>query len=310
MDVINGPVHLYKKYQAISIALGTFDGVHVGHRKIIERVVETARTRNGTSVVFTFEPHPRAVLKPDRPLPTITTDEEKRAIMASLGVDVLFTLPFDNEVAKLSPVDFVCDILVKLVRPGLIVVGPNYTFGHLGKGTPELLQKLGEKFGIGVEIEPPVFVDGQMVSSTLIRKLINRGEITKANELLQRCFALSGEVVYGDGRGRGLGFPTANVALLPTTLMPADGAYAVKVLVGTRQYLGVANIGHNPTFKVNQRRLEVHILDFNAPLYGQTITVNFVQRIRDERVFAHVNELISQIDQDIVFARNILTSYE
>lgn len=309
MDTINGLCRLHEKYHNISIALGTFDGVHLGHRKIIERVVETARTRSGTSVVFTFDPHPRTVLKPSMPLPLITTYKEKKEIMTSLGVDVFWSLPFNSEFAKMSPEEFVRDILVEFVRPGLVVVGPNYAFGHQGKGTPQILKKLGEQFGFTVEIEDPVFVDGQMVSSTRVRRMVNRGEISKANMLLHRFFALSGEVVRGDSRGRGLGFPTANVAFSATSLLPANGTYAVKVMVDGQKYLGVANLGVNPTFQVDQHRLEVHILDFDAYIYGHSITVQFVQRLRDERTFSHVEELIKQIEQDILFARNILASY-
>lgn len=309
MDIINGLCRLHEKYDNISIALGTFDGVHLGHRKIIERIVEAARTRSGASVVFTFDPHPRAILKPHIPLPLITTYDEKKEIMASLGVDVFWVLPFHSEFAKMSPEEFVRDILVQYARPGLVVVGPNYTFGHRGQGTPQILKQLGEQFGFKVEIEDSVFVDGQMVSSSRIRRMINRGEISKANKLLYRYFALAGEVVHGDGRGRKLGFPTANVAFPGTSLLPANGAYAVKVISGGRQYPGVANLGVNPTFQVNEHRLEVHILDFHTELYGQSITVQFVQRLRDERAFSHAEELIKQIEQDIVLTRNILAGY-
>lgn len=309
MDIINEMFRLQDKYKEISIALGTFDGVHLGHRKIIQRVVESARLQKGTSVVFTFDPHPRMVLKPDMPLPMITTLAEKREIMAGLGVDVFFTLPFYSEFARLSPEEFVRNILVEYIRPELVVVGPNYTFGHRGEGTAETLRKLGRKFGFLVIIEAPVFTGGQMVSSTLIRKMINRGEIGEANKLLARYFTMSGQVVSGDRRGRELGFPTANVAFSTTALLPADGVYAVKVVLNGRRYSGVANIGANPTFKVGERRLEVHILDFSADIYEQFITVQFVQRIRNIKAFARVDELIGQIARDATSARNILTEH-
>lgn len=309
MDIINGLFRMYEKYDDISVALGTFDGVHLGHQKIIERVVETAAINNGTSVVFTFDPHPRAVLRPNIPLPLITTYAEKQEIMAALGVKVFCALPFHREFANLSPEEFVRDILVEYVRPGLVVVGPNYTFGKHGKGTPELLKKLGEQFGFAVKIEEPVFIEGHMVSSSLIRKLINKGEISKANELLYRPFTLAGEVVRGDGRGRGLGFPTANIAFSSASVIPADGVYAVRVSVGTENYFGVANVGANPTFQGEQRRLEVHILDFGADIYGQFITVEFAKHLRGERTFAYVGDLTKQIAHDTALARNILAGY-
>jgi riboflavin kinase / FMN adenylyltransferase len=310
MELVNGQVRLYDKYSGISIALGTFDGVHLGHREIIRRVITTAKCRGGTSVVFTFEPHPRTVLNPYLPLPLLTTYDEKRAIIASLGVDVLFTLPFHVDFSRISPEGFVRDILVELVRPELVVVGPNYTFGCEGQGNPELLANLGEKYGFKVEVVRPVFLEGQMVSSTMIRKMINQGDVANARKLLARYFTLSGKVVAGDGRGRTLGYPTANVAFPPSAVLPSDGVYAVWVVVDQNIHPGVANIGSNPTFGVSGRRLEVHLLDFQADLYNHHLTIELVQHLRDEKTFSGAEELISQIEKDVTIARNILTAYE
>jgi riboflavin kinase / FMN adenylyltransferase len=261
-------------------------------------------------VVFTFDPHPRTVLKPNLPLPLLTTYDEKRAIIASLGVDVLFTLPFHVNFSRISPEGFVRDFLVKLVRPEFVVIGPNYTFGCEGQGNPELLANLGEKYGFKVEVAKPVFLEGQMVSSTMIRKMINQGDVANAQKLLARYFTLSGKVVAGDSRGRTLGYPTANVVFPPTAVMPADGVYAVWVVVDQNIHPGVANIGSNPTFGVSGRRLEVHLLDYEADLYDRHLTIELVQRLRDEKVFAGAAELISQIEKDVTIARNILTAYE
>lgn len=306
MEIINGQFCLYKKYQGISLALGTFDGVHLGHQKIIERVVETAVTRGGTSVVFTFDPHPRLVLRPQLTLPLLMDVVEKQDVLAALNLDVLLMFPFQLEFSQLMPQEFVQNIIVKLLRPELVVVGPNYTFGHRGQGTPDLLKALGMKYGFQVEIVEPVYVDKQMVSSTIIRNMIMEGKVDTAQGLIGRPFSILGKVVAGDGRGRKLGYPTANIETPVSSVMPADGVYAVFVKIGEDSYRGVANIGTNPTFQTRQRRMEVHLLDFKADLYGENIRIKFIKRLRQEITFNNAAELTRQIKKDIENAAIIL----
>jgi riboflavin kinase/FMN adenylyltransferase len=310
MEVVNGLFPICNKYSGCCVALGTFDGVHLGHQKIINRVVTAAKSTAGTSVVFTFDPHPRTVLKPHQPLPLITTYEEKCLIIAALGVDLLYTVPFHDSFSRISPEQFIKEVLVDLIRPELVVVGPNYTFGSQGQGSPELLTRLGNLYGFQVEVMESVFIDDKMISSTMIRKLINAGEVETAAKLLARNYSITGKVVHGDGRGRTLGFPTANLDFPSNSVIPADGVYAVRIRIDDELYQGVANIGTNPTFRVDNRRLEVHIFNYTADLYGKDIAVLFQKQLRPERTFAGKDQLIDQIHQDVIQARNILNNCE
>jgi riboflavin kinase/FMN adenylyltransferase len=306
MEIISGQFRVHDKYQGISLALGTFDGVHLGHRKIIERVVKSAELQGGTSMVFTFDPHPRAVLRPQLALRLLMDYQEKRDILTALDIDVLLMFPFHLSFSKLTPEEFVRDILVTFICPELVVVGPNYTFGYEGRGTPELLKTLGLKYGFRVEVVEPVYVGTQMVSSTIIRKLINSGEVAEAEKLLGRPFSIQGKVIAGDRRGRTLGFPTANIEFPVSSVIPADGVYAVWVVIDQAIYPGVANVGTNPTFLTQHRRMEVHLLDFEADLYGKDIRVRFMEHLRGEMIFNNAAELIIQIKKDINNAQIML----
>jgi len=235
-------------------------------------------------------------------------NQEKRDVLTALDIDVLWMFPFHLDFSKLTPEEFVRDILVAFICPELVVVGPNYTFGCEGRGTPEHLKALGLKYGFRVEVVEPVYVGTQMVSSTIIRRLINNGEVAEAEKLLGRPFSIQGKVVSGDSRGRTLGFPTANIEFPVSSVIPADGVYAVWVLIDQAIYPGVANIGSNPTFQTQHRRLEVHLLDFTADLYGQDIRVQFMEHLRGEMIFNNADELIMQINKDINKAQIILQS--
>lgn len=288
-----------------SIALGTFDGIHIGHQKIISRAVQLAESMNGSSVVFTFSNHPFCVLAPDRCPPQIMSQQSKIDVIEKMGVDALLSISLTKEFLHLSPVEFI-EKLVKRLKPVHLVVGPNYSFGYKGRGTPGLLHELGAKYGFDTNVLDAVYVGDTMVSSTLIRRMIAGGEVEKAAELLGRPFVLDGKVIKGDGRGRLLGYPTANLAVADGFLLPGDGVYAVNVSVANKQYWGMANIGNNPTFNLNSHRLEIHILDFTGDLYNQSLQVQFIRSIRKEIKFTNSEALQQQLMLDTDTTRAIL----
>ncbi|MEG6585496.1 bifunctional riboflavin kinase/FAD synthetase [Dendrosporobacter sp. 1207_IL3150] len=303
MQIYSTVAKLCDKHSNIAIALGTFDGIHIGHQKIIGRAVELAKNCGGTSVVFTFSNHPLSIVDPTRCPIQLVTNEYKAELMLDLGVDILMNIPFTAELLKMSPTDFI-ELLRSNLNPTNIVVGPNYSFGFRSAGTPNLLAQAGNAHHFNVEVHPAVYLDGNIVSSTLIRQHISEGNVSEAARLLGRNFKLKGEVVTGDKRGRTLGFPTANINIPDGFAVPDNGVYAVSTSFDTMTYNSIANIGTNPTFKGNNRHIEVHLLDFDGNLYGKSITVEFLAKIRDEKTFSGANDLIKQISQDIATARN------
>lgn len=298
MEIIKEIVNLTKKFPRITVALGTFDGIHRGHQKIISRAVDLAKEIDGTSVVFTFSTHPLAVVAPKRCPLQLVTQEDKAELIKKLGVDVLLTIPFTPEFLQYTAAQFI-DLALENLSPKYIVIGPNYFFGYKRSGTPELLQQVGEEHGFKVEIHPIVYVDDTVVSSTLVRQMIGDGHVDQAAHLLGRPVKVSGIVIHGAKRGRELGYPTVNLEVAPHLILPADGVYAVSLTIENVHYNGIANIGNNPTFKGIDRRLEVHILNFSGDLYGQSITVSFLKHIRGQITFSSAEELKSQIYHDI-----------
>ncbi len=303
MHVYNSWRSLKSKHDNIVIGLGNFDGVHIGHQKLIFDLVAMAKKINGTPAVFTFHPHPLAVLKPDSCPPQLLSQGCKQKIFARLGVKVLLTVPFDLKLAGLAPEDFVRMVLNEEIGARGVVVGYNYTFGHRGRGTPELLKELSKNYGYMLQVVQPVMVEGQAVSSTLIRHLIKNGDVSEAVKFLGYYPFIEGEVVTGEQRGRTLGFPTANLEIDQGLLAPANGVYTAKIYHNGDTYLGLANIGIKPTFQGKKRNIEVHLLDFCEDLYGKQIKVSFTRRIRGEKKFATPSDLIKQIEMDIHEAR-------
>lgn len=293
------------KFDKIVVALGNFDGVHLGHRRLIGNMVAKAREIGGIPVVFTFYPHPMVILQPSIAPPMLLTQAAKQAMMENLGVGVMIRVNFTHFFSQMEPEEFVVKVLKDALRARWVFVGYNYTFGYKGKGTPELLEQLGKRYGFNVHITPPVTVDGETVSSTLIRQLLDKGDVTRAQKFLGYCPFVEGNVVIGERRGRKLGFPTANLAVEPNIMVPARGVYSVKVEVDGESFLGVANIGVKPTFHVNSnnRTIEVHLLDFYGNLYGKKMKVYFTRRLRGEKKFSSATELVQQIKQDILLAR-------
>jgi riboflavin kinase/FMN adenylyltransferase len=292
-----------EKHNKIVVGLGNFDGLHIGHQKLIADLVALAAKVGGTPAVFTFHPHPLAVLKPEKSPPLLLSQEAKQKFFAKLGVEVLLQIPFDRDFARITPEDFVKSVLHEEVGSCGVVIGYNYTFGRYGRGTPALMEELSNVYGFELKVIPPITVEGQPVSSTLIRGLLADGEVTTAAKFLGYYPFVEGEVVTGAKRGRDLGFPTANLNLDQTLLVPANGVYLTKVHIEGETYFGVANIGVKPTFNTNNRNIEVHLLDFYEDLYGAHIKVSFTRRLRKEKKFASPSELVKQIERDVMEAR-------
>ena len=302
MEIIKKLAALTQKFPQPVVALGMFDGVHLGHASVIRRAVEVARKISGTAIVFTFSNHPLSVLAPENAPLMIGSRSLRREIFENLGVDILIEIPFTRELSRKSPEEFL-ELLRDKISPVCVVTGPNYTFGRLGKGNGRMLIREAESYGFRAEICPAVTVDKKTVSSTRIRALIAEGNLSEANALLGRNFTYVSKVVNGDRRGRKLGFPTANLEIEDHRAMLPNGVYVVRVKVGENFYSGIANVGDNPTFKVAKRRLEVFIDNFSGDIYGEEIAVSFVSKIRDEKIFASVDELKAQLSDDLNFLR-------
>ena len=303
MEIIRKITALTKKYPRPVVALGMFDGVHLGHATVIRHALDTAKKIGGTVIVFTFSNHPLSVIAPeDAPL-MIGSKNLRREIFADMGVDVLIEIPFTKEFSKKSPEEFL-ELLQDKIAPDYVVTGQNYTFGRFGRGNGRMLLREGENYGFKAEVCQTFTIDRKTVSSTRIRALIAAGDLNSANQLLGRNFTYAGEVVNGDKRGRKIGFPTANLEIADNRAMLPNGAYIVRVKVRDKFYNGIANIGDNPTFKVARRRLEVFIDDFSDEIYGEEIFVSFISKLRDEKVFASVEELKAQLNEDLRIMRN------
>jgi riboflavin kinase/FMN adenylyltransferase len=285
--------------------IGNFDGVHLGHRAIFRRVVAEARQAQGTATVITFNPHPLKLLAPQRAPLLIDTYAERERLIAASCIDLLVCLPFTAALAALPATTFVTDILVRALGLKHLIIGYDYAFGRDRQGDAAFLQGCGERYGFTVEVLPPITQNQDVYSSTRIRQLLQEGEVAAAAALLGRHFTLEGEVVHGSGRGQNLGFPTANLRS-EKELLPKEGVYAVKVRHGTTLLDGVVNIGRNPTFGKNELTVEVHLLDVKERLYGETLRLYFLQRLRGEERFATAAELCTAIQADIDRARQIL----
>lgn len=312
MIVTNSYQGLKDKFNKIVLALGNFDGVHVGHQKLITEMVNIARDINGTAMIFTFNPCPLAILDPPNNPPKLLPQLDKEKALAHLGVDVMLSIPFNREFAQITPEAFIRNILHQELAVHSILVGYNYTFGSRGAGNYQTLKQFAAKYNYDLLIVPPVTIEERVVSSTVIRKMMLAGDIEQATKLLGRAPFITGTVVRGEGRGSTIGFPTANIEPIEQLLFPANGVYGVQVVVNGKEYSGLANIGYKPTFADDdtgmptKRNIEVHLLHFNQDLYQQLITVKFIRRLRDERKFNSVDELAQQIRLDIRKAQNFL----
>ncbi len=308
MDIIIGIEAFNRSYSNTVLTIGNYDGVHLGHQKILSMVLQKAREIKGTSMVMTFDPHPVKVLAPERDIKLLTTSEEKAKLIKAMGIDVLLFINFNKEFANMLPDDFINTVLVEKFQVREIIVGTNYAFGRHKKGTIELLRRRGEKYGFEVKAIRQVMVHGNVVSSSAIRSLLMKGAVYEASKYLGRVYSIEGSVIKGKGRGQNLlNIPTANITT-PVEIAPKEGVYAVKVGLKGKIYDGVANIGKNPTFGNQEVSYEVHIFNFSGNLLGQNLRVCFIDRIRGERTFPDIASLEKQIKQDMESAREILNT--
>ncbi|MCD6310174.1 MAG: bifunctional riboflavin kinase/FAD synthetase [Candidatus Eremiobacteraeota bacterium] len=294
-----------------SLALGFFDGIHLGHRKILSSAVRTAEKNEILSVVFTFKNHPAEVLHPGRKLPLISDFSLRIELISQTGINCLVVCDFDQEFGMISPRDFVHNIIKEKLHPDFIVVGRNYSFGYRAGGTPSFLQRLQDICNFKLIIEAPVRHRGIVISSSMIRSLVTRGDLKTASAMLGRTFSVHGNVIKGSGRGKNLGIPTANIIYPEKIVRPPDGVYAVKTKIKGKWLNSVANLGGSPTFHDKGRAknvLEVHVLDKDFDLYGKEMEIELVEFIRPLIFFDTPKALIARIKKDRDIARKILES--
>jgi riboflavin kinase/FMN adenylyltransferase len=291
------------------VTVGSFDGVHRGHAAVLREIAERARSAQRHSVLVTFDPHPLAVVNPAAAPPLLTTGPERREILAQTGLDYAVLLRFDHRLAELAAEDFVREILLRRCGMRELVIGYDHGFGRGRQGDVAMLRRLGASDGFSVDVVPEVQVDGHPVSSTMVRRAVAGGDLDRAARLLGRPYYLTAEVVPGDGRGRTIGFPTANLGRVPNRkLLPPDGVYAVRVEWRGGRADGMMNQGGRPTFQQGERSLEVHLLDWEGSLYGEWLKVEWVARLRDVRRFASADALRAQLERDRQAARTALAT--
>ena len=280
------------------LAIGVFDGVHAGHRYLLKRLQQRAEERNLLAGVVTFNPHPQSVLHPDKQLPWLSSLEDRVGTLRQLGLRIVAVLTFNPQLAQVSARDFM-SLLKRYLRMEGIVVGPDFTLGRAGEGNVNLLHALGDEMKFSVEVIPPYTIDGEIVSSTLIRQALVQGDMSRVEKLMGRRFYLMGKVITSDKRGRVLGFPTANLDMKPEQASPDNGIYATITHIDGKQFPSATNIGTRPTFGGGKKLVETHLLDYQGSLYDKDIRVEFVQKLRDEKRFASSEELKTQIKKDV-----------
>ena len=293
---------IHEKFINPVLTIGNYDGIHIGHQKIIERVVRKAREISGTAMLMTFNPHPLSVLKPDTYTRLITPLHLKKKLIKASGIEVLLLVPFDAQFQRLTPEIFIKDILADRLAVKEIVVGYDFKFGKGGTGNVTMLKKLAGTYGFRFETIEAITLDGERVGSNAIRKLIMDGNVEKAAQFLGRPHMIEGVVVKGENRGKWMGFPTINLDTF-FELVPKNGVYMTEVELKGRRKLAVTNIGFNPTFDGKKFLMETHILDFSGNLYGKEVVIYFHKRIRDEMKFSGIDELKERISKDVALAR-------
>ncbi|MGC9195497.1 MAG: bifunctional riboflavin kinase/FAD synthetase [Syntrophobacteraceae bacterium] len=305
MEVFHGIQAVRGRLKRAAITIGNFDGVHRGHKALFEKVRQWAGKLEGQSAVVTFDPHPLEVVSPQNAPAFITNHRLKMELIADCGIDATIVIPFNHLFSRMSAREFVQIALVENIGAKAVIVGYDYRFGHSREGDIAFLRQLGAEYGFEVETVSGIKVSDTVVSSTAIRQMIAQGQIRDANKLLGRFFEVSGEVITGQRRGIRLGFPTANIRM-PIMACPPKGVYVVEAQVEGKRYGGAANLGVNPTFGNTKLALETHLFDFNQDIYGKTITIRFIERLREEKRFSGPEELIVQIGKDVARAKKIL----
>lgn len=290
----------FEKPAFSAVTIGTFDGVHLGHQTILRKVVEEAKSNNGKSILITFWPHPRFILKPhDTALKLLSTFEEKVSLIENLGVDYIIRLEFTPAFSRLSAEEFVKEILVYKIGTKKLFIGYDHHFGNNREGDIAFLKKRSSEYGFDVDEISKQQIDDVGVSSTKIRNALNSGNVSLANSLLGRDYTISGLVIHGNKRGRSIGFPTANLEISEGyKLLPMDGSYAVKVYLQHQLLNGMLNIGNRPTIDGKYRSVEVHLFNFARDIYGEFLKIQFVQYLRPEKKFESTDQLKHQLEKD------------
>ena len=291
------------------LTIGTFDGVHLGHQKILTLLKESAKEIEGETVLFTFHPHPRMVLNPeDHNLELIQPIEDRIKLLEEYGLDHLILYPFTKEFSRLTATDFIRNVMVNQIGVKMMTIGYNHHFGRNREGNIDLLKELGNVYGFAVEEQPAFRIGEDSVSSTKIRRAVSEGNIRLANIFLGRNFGFRGSVVSGDQLGSKIGFPTANIkAIGEFQVLPKVGVYAVRAKINGTIYDGMCNIGHRPTVSIDgEQRVEIHVFDFDKRIYGEEIELLFVEHIRDEKGFESIDALKEQLKKDEEQSRHIL----
>ena len=296
MQYIYGTADVTRHKKSV-VVLGNFDGVHKGHQKLFEIAKYEARKNELETVVFSFYPHPTWVIGNKRKS-LLMSRRDKKQMIEHLGLDVLVEYPFTEAFANSSPEEFFTEVLIKKLNVSVLVVGSNYYFGKDKAGNPEFLKKLGKQYGVEVHVVEAVMTEGKMISSSKIRSLILEGKIEEANEMLGHPYMVVGRVVQGKMLGRTLGFPTINLIADPDRVYPPNGVYVTKVKLYSKVYLGITNIGFNPTVSGKRKMIETHIIDFNQSIYDEEVEIHFYHFIRPEKKFENIEALKKQIAYD------------
>ena len=306
VNVIQSASELIAGGRKVCVAIGVFDGVHLGHQQVIRRAMADAQQQDGLAVVITFDRHPNAVVAPDRVPPSIQSLSQKLRTLDALGVDATWLIRFDEKFSQRTGEEFVRMLAGDFGKLYGVCVGSDFTFGRKRSGNVALLNQLGQELGFVVHGLSAVALDGDVVSSTRIREAIRTGNLYAASQMLGRCYSLAAAVVQGDQLGRKLGFPTANLDV-KGMMLPPNGVYAVRAQVGERWFRAVLNIGMRPTVSsaVPELRVEVHLLGFDEEIYGQEMEITFVERLRDEQKFASLDALKEQISEDVHSAERL-----
>ena len=305
MKIVRGTKNISGPFTYPVVALGNFDGVHVGHQILFKKAAEIASEKKGTSIAFTFEPHPLKVIAPEKVPPLLTHFHKKMELIEACNIDSVICADFTRQFADQRPRDFSENILKGKIGAKEVVVGFDYAFGRGREGTIPYLKKMGEEFGFVVHVVEPFQLDGLTVSSSHVRELIEAGNVESARKFLGRHYSIVGPVISGHKTGQAIGFPTANIDTSKVQI-PGTGVYAVRMIYQNNSFGAVANIGFNPTFHRDRLSVEVHIFDFNQVIYGKEVEVEFISRIRSEIEFESKDELVVQIKKDIETAKVLL----
>ena len=306
MKIFNN-IQSYSPEKESILTIGTFDGVHIGHNKILTKLVEESKKNNLSSLIMTFFPHPRMVLQKSQEIKMIDTIDEKIHLFEKTGVDNLIIQPFDENFSKIRAKEFVEEILVKKLKIKHIIIGYDHRFGKDREASVEDLKKFGLNYMFTVEEIAAQEIHSIAISSTKIRNAILKGEIKKCNEYLGRNFMLTGEVVHGDGLGKKINFPTANIEIIDTyKIIPKNGVYLVKTIINSEIYFGMMNIGVRPTIGGKNKSLEIHFFNFKDNIYNKTISVEIICKIRDEEKFSSIDELKIQLKKDEQFCLKLI----